>query len=233
MIKQHETITQKQIKMKQLLIVATIMIFCSQSFGQSEKYFKAMQEKITALDTTRTTELLTGLSNGFERIGDAEKTQWLPYYYAALAEVNAGYFIMNGKMGGLADKLDPIADKAEALLNKAEALSKDNSEIYIIKKMIASLRLVADPMNRYMTYGPVAAEALDMAKKINPENPRAYYLEGQDKLFTPAQFGGSKEEAKKLFELAIQKFDTFKPADSLAPHWGRASSEHFLAEANK
>jgi hypothetical protein len=98
----------------------------------------------------------------------------LPYYYAALAEVNAGYSTMNGKMsGGMGDKLDPIADKAEILLNKAEAMSKDNSEIYIVKKMIASLRMLADPMSRYMTYGPQAAEALELAKKFNSENPRA------------------------------------------------------------
>jgi hypothetical protein len=219
--------------MKQLTLFAVILFFCSQSYGQSEKYFNAMREKVSALDTTRNPELLSGLSSAFERIADAEKTQWLPYYYAALSQVNAGYFIMNGKMGGLADKLDPIADKAELLLNKAEELSKENSEIYIVKKMIASLRMVADPMSRYMTYGPVAAEALEMAKKINPENPRAYYLEGQDKLFTPEQFGGSKEEAKKLFELALQKFESFKPADAIAPHWGRGNTEFFLAQATK
>src|SRR5919205_570676 len=53
-----------------------------------------------------------------------------------------------------------IADKAEALLNKAEELAKDNAEIYIAKKMIASVRMMADPMNRYMKYGPIASQAL-------------------------------------------------------------------------
>ncbi len=33
-----------------------------------------------------------------------------------------------------ADKVDPLASKAEEMLNKAEALSKDNSEIYCVKK---------------------------------------------------------------------------------------------------
>jgi len=64
-------------------------------------------------------------------------------------------------MGGNADKVDPLADKAEKLLNKAEELSKDNSEIYVVKKLIASLRMLGDVRNRYMTYGPVAAEALE------------------------------------------------------------------------
>jgi hypothetical protein len=119
------------------------------------------------------------------------------------------------------------------LLNKAEALSQDNSEIYVVKKMIATLRLTADPMNRYMKYGPDAAEALETAKKLNPENPRVYFLEGQDKLFTPKQFGGSKEEAKKLFEFALQKFDSFKAENELMPHWGKGQTAYFLKQANQ
>jgi len=78
----------------------------------------------------------------------------------------------NGTMGGNADKTDPEAKKAEELLKQAEALSKDNSEIFIVKKMIATLFLIGDPMNRYMTYGPAASDALATAKKLNPGNPR-------------------------------------------------------------
>jgi hypothetical protein len=220
--------------MKRIFFLGALTILSAIAFAQSEKYTTAMQDKIAAMDTTQSPEQLKSLSTAFERIADAEKTQWLPYYYAALAQVNAGYFSMDNKMsGGMADKLDPIADKAETLLNKAEAMSKENSEIYIVKKMIASLRMLADPMSRYMTYGPQAAEALELAKKYNPENPRAYYLEGQDKLFTPEQFGGSKAEAKKLFELALQKYDSYKPANALMPDWGRGSTEYFLSMAKK
>jgi hypothetical protein len=220
--------------MKKIFFLAILTILSTIAFSQSEKYTKAMQEKIAALDTTRHPEQLSALSNAFERIADAEKTQWLPYYYAALAQVNAGYSSIDGSMkGGMADKLDPIADRAEILLNKAEAISRENSEIYIVKKMIASLRMLADPMSRYMTYGPQAAEALELAKKYNPENPRAYYLEGQDKLFTPEQFGGSKEDAKKLFELALQKFESNKPENALMPNWGKNSTEYFLSMAKK
>ena len=45
--------------------------------------------------------------------------------------------------------------------------------------------------------------------------PRVYLLEGQDKFFTPEQFGGSKTEAKALFEESIKKQETFKPASSI------------------
>ena len=190
-----------------------------------------MLQRLAAMDTTRSVDGLRELSAGFERIAEAEKTQWQPYYYAAYNQVQSGYFLTQGSIsGGMATTLDPIADKAEQMLNKAEALSKDNSEIFIVKKMIASLRMMGDPMNRYMQFGPIAAEALQNAKTLNPENPRIYLLEAQDKYFTPEQYGGSKTEAKKLFETALAKFAAFKPATELDPSWGRQAAEYFLSQ---
>jgi hypothetical protein len=218
--------------MKKLLFSLTMIAgFAAGANAQDDKFIKAMEPKVIAADTTHKTEDLLALSASFERIADAEKTKWLPYYYAALTEVNAAYMMTMQKPD--ASKTDPMADKAEALLSKAEAMSKDNSEIFVVKKMIASLRMMADPMNRYMTYGPKAEEALQTAAKLNPENPRVYLLQGQDKFFTPEQFGGSKTEAKTLFETAGKKFESFKPASSIDPNWGRYSLQYFMAQLPK
>lgn len=213
---------------KQFLLVVLFLIALT-SFSQSEKYMKAMEQLVPAVDTTRNADGLTNLANSFQRIADAEKNQWLPYYYAALTNVTAAYMMNMGQLG-MADKTDPYADKAETLLNKADELSKDNSEIYCVRKMIASLRLMGDPQNRYMTYGPAAEEALVKAKSLNPANPRVTLLEAQDKFFTPEQFGGSKTEAKKLFEEAIKKYETFKPETSIHPTWGMKQAQYFLSE---
>jgi len=209
-------------------MLAAVIFLSLTGFAQSEKYTKAMEQLVPAVDTTRSVDGLNALANSFQRIADAEKTQWLPYYYAAFTTVTSGFV---GGQGQSASVTDPIADKAEALLDKAEQLSKDNSEIYVIRKMIATLRLVADPMSRYMTLGPAAAQAVATAKKLNPENPRIYLLEGQDKLYTPEQFGGSKTEAKALFEEAIKKFEAFKPESSIHPTWGLGQTKYFLTQA--
>ena len=117
---------------KQFLFIVAIL-FSTYSFSQTEKYIKAMEQLVPAVDTTRDADKLTTLANSFQRIADAEKNQWLPYYYAALVNVSAAYMMSMGQMG-MADKTDPIADKAEGLLSKAEDISKDNSEIYVVKK---------------------------------------------------------------------------------------------------
>lgn len=195
-------------------------------WAQSEKYVKAMEGKIVAVDTLHSLQGLQDLSAAFERIADAEKTQWLPYYYASLALVNAGFAAGEGNLQPA--KVDPLADKASALLSKAEELSKDNSEIFVLKKMIANLRMMADPMNRFMTYGRQAAQALATAKVLNPQNPRTVLLEAEDKFFTPEQYGGSKSEAKKLFEEALKRFAVFTPATPLHPAWGKSTAQYFL-----
>lgn len=217
--------------MKKLLFSITILLAANLSFAQtSDKFVKAMESKIALVDSTWGADPWKDLSNAFERIGDAEKTQWLPYYYAAYGHVMIGYSYFTGQMGNVASQTDPEADKAEELLNKAITLSKETSETWIIKKLIASLRMIGDPMNRYMTYGPQANEALQKAKEMDPNNPRVYLLEGEDKFQTPEQYGGNKEEAKTLFNKSKDLFATFKPESSIHPNWGMARLNYYFSQ---
>jgi hypothetical protein len=216
--------------MKKLVFLSVAMMLTVMTFAQSEKYTKKMTELLSRIDSFNTVDQLNTMSASFERVGDAEKTQWLPYYYAALTKIDAVNMQIAGKMGGNTAVTDPAADAAEALVKKVLALTKENSEIWILNKMIASLRMMGDPMSRFMQYGPVAAEALATAKAMDANNPRAYILEGQDKFYTPEQFGGSKTEAKKLFEKATELFKTFKPETTLHPNWGMGQLMYFASQ---
>ena len=210
------------------LFAASIIVLATQA--QSERFVKAMQANLAAMDTTRTPQGYQDLANSFVRIAEAEKTQWLPYYYASLSYVMQGLMLSGGQMGTVGAITDPLADKAEGLLIKAMDLEKENSEMYCVKKMIANLRMMADPMNRYQTEGANAAQALEKAKALDPANPRTSILEAQDKFYTPEQYGGSKAEAKTLFEEAVKKFETFKPASPIHPNWGKDQAMYFLSQ---
>ena len=214
---------------KNIAILALFLLGAvASSTAQSEKYTKAMEPLVRMADSSNSVEKLLSLSNSFQRIADAEKTQWQPFYYAAYCQVHAAQ-LMAGQPNVM-EKTDPLADKAEALIKQAEALSKDNSEIWCVKKMISSVRMVADPMNRYMAQAPIATEALNNARKFDPQNPRVDLLEGQDKFYTPEQFGGSKAEAKKLFQASQAKFASFKPKTPLDPNWGMNQVQYFLEQ---
>ena len=216
--------------MKQVIGICLAVALATNAMAQSDKYVKTMESKLISVDTTLSVVGLTELSNSFLRIGDAEKTQWLPYYYAALASVKSGYMQSMGGQVPNPTAVDQAADKADDLIKKAEGLSANNSEIYCIKKMIATLKLMADPTTRWQTYGPIEKKELSKAKELNPNNPRVALLEGQDKFYTPEQYGGSKAEAKVIFEDAMKKYETFKPESSIAPQWGLTMVKYLYAQ---
>jgi tetratricopeptide (TPR) repeat protein len=217
--------------MKKTIFILAAALITATGFAQSEKYVKAMEAKVGMLDSNNTADGWKDLANAFERIAETEKTQWLPYYYASYATVMAGNMSMpQGGFGDNSALVDPYADKAEQLLNKAMELEKENSDIYCVKKMVHTLRMMGNAMSRFMTEGGKAAEALAKAKKLNENNPRVYILEGQDKFYTPEQFGGNKEEAKVLFEKANTIFMVSKPGSSIEPQWGRSQVMYFLSQ---
>ena len=94
--------------MKKILILPLAFLFFS-AHAQSEKYQKTMEARVIAIDTSRNPSDLTDLANAFERIAEAEKTQWLPYYYAALATVNSGTTTSSG--GRSTPTAQPPADQ--------------------------------------------------------------------------------------------------------------------------
>lgn len=208
--------------MKQLFFSLVLTVAAITSFGQSEKFTKGMEKNLAQLDSAKTPEQLNAVAASFERIGDAEKTQWLPYYYAALANIWKGFSSKDNK--------DEIATTAEALIAKAEAIEKNNAELYILKNMAATMHMLVDPQARWMQYGPIAGEALGKAKAIDPNNPRVYYLEGQSLFGTPEQFGGGKDKAKPVFEKSLTLFNTYKPASSLHPTWGKSNAQKMLEQ---
>lgn len=213
--------------MKKFLVVCAATVLSAAVFAQSEKYANAMKGNIAQLDSAMKKGNMSELANNFERIGDAEKTQWLPYYYASYC------YVMNAYMEKDKSKSDGIADKADVLIKKAEQLTgKENSETCVIKSMIASAHMMVDPQARWQQYGQASSGEIAKAKQLDPSNPRVVYLEGQAKFFTPEAFGGGKAPAKELLTKALQMFDTFKPQSELYPAWGKSSTQYFLSQTN-
>lgn len=198
------------------------------SMAQSAQYEAAMKKQVALLDDSANFNLdkMQEMANTFERIGNAEKTQWLPYYYAGYCNVMIAFMAQNKDN----EKVDAFADKAESAIKQAETLSPSNDEILLVKSLIATSRISVDPRSRGMKYGMEANALTEQAGKINAENPRVYVLQGQSLFYTPEQFGGSKSGAKTKFETAIAKYKTFKPASSIAPHWGEAHTKMLLTQ---
>ncbi len=209
--------------MKTVIVSMLFLLIATEGRSQSDRYTVAMRNNLAGIDSGfKNPAYLLNLSNNFERIGAAEKSQWLPYYYAAFLRVNYGFMETDKS------KTDAIADKAEQLIRIADSLSAGNSEISTVKSMIASCRLMVDPMRRYMEYGPVSEAAINAAITQDPSNPRPYLLRGQALKYTPEQFGGGCKKASVPLQIAINKFAEFHPVSELYPGWGESMTRDLL-----
>ena len=73
-------------------IILSAFTLCTLTVAaQPDKYVEAMKKNLAQLDAGKTSADFQAAANAFERIGDAEKTQWLPYYYAGLALTRSGW----------------------------------------------------------------------------------------------------------------------------------------------
>src|SRR5450432_250775 len=201
-------------------ILALVLLASLAAGAQTDKYTQTMQKNLALMDSAKTIDDLQNMAAAFERIGDAEKTKWLPYYYAALAQSRIGWY------PNMKDQADANAAKTKALLAKAENIEK-NSELYTIENMTATQQMVVDPQTRWSTYGQDASAALNKGIQADPNNPRLYYLQGMSLFNTPTQYGGGKDKAKPLFEKSVALFKSAQPKP-LYPNWGQQQAEAML-----
>jgi len=211
--------------MKKLSFFSVLLLLTVCSFAQSEKYVAAMKKNLAGMDSSfRNPADLVKLANSFERIATAEKTEWLPYYYAAFCQVNAGFMEQDKT------KTDGIADKANELIKKADSLAPNNSEISCIKSMIASCHMMVNPQERWQQYGAESSSNMEAAMKQDPANPRPYFLKGQGLKYTPEQFGGGCATAKPQLQIALEKYNSFNPASEIHPDWGKQIVEKLISD---
>jgi hypothetical protein len=215
---------------KTILIIAAIITMYVTVHAQ-DAYTQQMQATVTRLDNANTVKDYQQLANDFLRIADVQKTQWLPYYYAAFSNAKVGWLKQNNDP----DNIESFANKGEEEIKKALSLidtSKQKtelSEIYCILMMVNQARVFINPETYGPKYGATAFNYIQLAKQANADNPRMLYLLGWQKFATPKMWGGDKVLAKQLLTEAKQKLDS-KPSSGIEPHWGKKEVEEILKQ---
>jgi hypothetical protein len=192
-----------------------------------DKFNKAMKKNLDKIETLKTAAEFIDVANNFERIALAEKSEWLPYYYASYLYVIASYMEQNP------DSKDMYLDKADGFISIADSIKPDNSEIFTVKGMANQARLQIDPMNRWMKYGQLSDTYLKKAIELDSLNPRPEYLIGMSVYYMPEQFGGGEKAAQPYFDNALRKFEEFVPESELHPSWGKTMFQGFLNSIKK
>ena len=208
--------------MKHLILILLLSCIVKVN-AQSEKFNSAMKVALEQIKNAKTAEQNIEVEAKLERIAAAEKTEWLPYYYAAMIKARMSM----QKQGGDPDK---TADEAAELIAKADSLNTNNSEIYCIKSMVASAKMLVDPQNRWMQYGQESQMMIEKAKKMDASNPRPFALQAISLKNMPEQFGGGCGNAKPIAEKAKKLFEEFKPKMEVHPNWGKEMVDGILED---
>lgn len=188
----------------------------------ADKYTEQMTRNINAIYKAETPAEFQEAINAFERIGNAEKSKWEPFYYASF-----GYVLLASREADLSKK-DALLDQAKAALDKASSIRPGDSEIIALEGFIAMIRVTVDPATRGPQYSMMAMQSFGKAAAIDPGNPRALALMAQMQFGTAQFFKQEPTEACATARKALDLFNTTTPADRLAPAWGKSMTEGLL-----
>lgn len=213
--------TPSQLTSKKITLFA-FLFFIGLTGLKATDFEKGMQKGKEMFSHAQTLQETVDVANYFERIAEANKTEWLPLYYAAYSSLSAGF------QQEKTDTKDEWFLKGLALIERAKEIKKNESELFALEGYLKLMYISNQPMQRAQTQTGKAIESLEVAKNLDPSNPRPWLIHGQNTLFTPEFFGGGTSNAKPLLEKASGLYKTFTPVNSLMPEWGKERCEKLL-----
>lgn len=214
--------------MKTLLsIILSVSLVAPAVSGDKTKYEKTMESAITELYSNQDLAKFDAIANKFNRIGDAEANQWLPYYYAGLT-----YAFKSFRVEDMAKK-DAVLDLGLAAISKADKLQPGNAEIIALKGFLTMMKIQVDPGTRGQTLSPGIYADFGKAMAIDPKNPRATLFMAQMNYGTAQFFGSGVEEACQLVEQSIKLFEDYEASEALSPNWGKDSAYQYREMCNQ
>ncbi|PSL25812.1 hypothetical protein [Chitinophaga ginsengisoli] len=212
--------------MKKIMLSMLVLLLCYYtSFSQSAG--NELQNAVIRLDKASSVADYEALEREFSGIA-ARKADWLPYYYAAYCNAKIGFLYRDS-----GERIEPYSKRGEEQALKARSLldtvtqQRELSELYTVISMVYRTRIFISPMRYGRKFGMLSGQYLQKAKELNPQNPRAMYVEALIKYYTPGMWGGDKNLAKQLASESLAKLQHVTAGT--APHWGKAENLELLS----
>jgi len=172
---------------------------------------KALEDAVMQFNQTTKSQAYQELYLQFEQLYSINKTNWLIPYYAGMTRS----IMCLLKMG---DR-DALANDALLWVGRAKLIAQ-NDEIYCAESLANTAKMSVNPALRWFSYEGKIKNALRLAKKLNPNNPRAYILEANIQQKLPFIFGGGCKSVKPLIQKAELCFNAQTKVHSVEPTWG-------------
>jgi tetratricopeptide (TPR) repeat protein len=171
-------------------------------------------------------EKLKEISTKLERLSTFGDKEWLVNYYLALNNYRISTIAYDDKE--ISEKY--IESAKEAVQQSIEG-KDDFADSHALLSSILGIEIGFKPQLG-MINGMKSGKEIEKAKKLDPENPRVYLIDGTGKLYTPPMFGGGVDKAIGLYGKAAELFAKEKDR-GIYPDWGKDEVYVFLGNAYK
>jgi hypothetical protein len=198
--------------MQSLVVVLIVLLFQFPAKAQVSGQGKPLELAVMQFNQLNKTASYQEVYLQFEQLYTVDKTNWLIPYYAAI--LNARMCLL--KMG---DR-DQLANASLLWVARAKSIVL-NDEIYCAESMANTAKMSVNPTLRWLMYEDKIKKPLQLAKKINPNNPRVYLLEANIQHKLPSLFGGGCKGTIPLISKAEQYLNMQVVPSAVFPSWGR------------
>jgi hypothetical protein len=203
------------------------LLFVAATTASGQNYQQAIGSALGEFAQAKTVEDFRTTGNKFMMVANVEPDEWLPLYYHAHCYIMMSFFERTNP-----EKRDEYLDEAAISIEKMVELAPDQSEVFVMQGLLYSARLMIDPMTRGQQYSAMSAQSIGRALGIEPDNPRARYMQIANEMGT-AQFFGSDisascQKAQKLFD----EWDDYTVKSPVHPQWGREQVAEVLRQCS-
>lgn len=154
----------------------------------------------------------------FEKLYNADKKNWLIPYYASILKSRMCLMKMGDR--------DQLANDAIVWISRAKSIT-NNDEIYCAESLANTAKMSVNPTMRWLLYEDKIKTPLQLAKKVNANNPRIYLLEANIQRKLPVLFGGGCKAAIPMAKKAEQLLHAQVLQNTNMPGWGNQSLVEF------
>lgn len=202
----------------QYVVVLFILVLQMPVNAQVSNQTKSLDAAVMQFNQLGKTDAYQQVYTQFEQLYALDKTNWLIPYYASI--LNARMCLLK-----LGDR-DALANASLLWVARAKMI-EINDEIYCAESMANTAKMSVNPAMRWLMYEDKIKKPLQLAKKINPRNPRVYLLEANIQRKLPVLFGGGCKAAIPIAKKAEQYLHVQVNQSNNMPGWGRQSLVEF------
>jgi len=214
--------------MKKLMLSITVLLIGISAYADNTAYHSKMKQTLDEMAKCRTAEDFKKVANSFDRIAQKESGEWLPIYFSADIKILLVYLDSAANF----EQKDQYLDQAEDLINKMEEMDPDESEIQALKAFMIISRIGLDPVNRGQGMIGDYNAAITKSLELNPENPRAMYMQLSSQVGEAQWFGKSIDSFCPKMKELYENWDSYPVASDLHPQWGKEQLWQIMQPCN-